>query len=175
MLGFGPRGYLFRDYDEEVILSASMKYVFQGEPDSFTDQLILGVEATYTKDRNFTHRLTQEKIVEDEYSTVVSLEKYPSFHPSSRRLIWLLSGCTSRSDMFGRHLSGNGSDSNVGGVPPAMISSMLLIRRTAAIPSLIRADLSILYDLEGGILAQPGVKWRPRDDFVGSLCQYSRQ
>ena len=28
---------------------------FMGAPDSFTDQLILGVEATYTKDRNFTN------------------------------------------------------------------------------------------------------------------------
>ena len=42
VVGFGPlRGYLFRDYDEEVIVGASMKYVFQGAPDSFTDQLIL--------------------------------------------------------------------------------------------------------------------------------------
>ena len=33
-------------------------------------------------------------------------------------------------------------------------------------PNLIwRADMSILYDLEGGILVQPGVRWRPRDDF----------
>ena len=35
--GFGPlRGYLHRDYDEEVIVGASMKYVFMGAPDSFT-------------------------------------------------------------------------------------------------------------------------------------------
>ena len=29
------RGYLHRDYDEEVIVGASMKYVFTGAPDSF--------------------------------------------------------------------------------------------------------------------------------------------
>ena len=25
--------------------------------------------------------------------------------------------------------------------------------------------MSIPYDLEGGLLVQPGVRWRPRDDF----------
>ena len=29
--------------------------------------------------------------------------------------------------------------------------------------------MSILYDLEGGILVQPGVRWRPRDDFQFDL------
>ena len=174
MLGFGPlRGYLFRDYDEEVILGASMKYVFQGAPDSFTDQLILGVEATYTKDRNFTSpSLTQEKIVEDEYSTVVSLEKYHKFSakfPATYLVAqWMHK---SESDMFGRHLSGNGSDSSVGGVPTGDDQfNAVAFAVQQPFPNLIwRADLSVLYDLEGGILAQPGVKWRPRDDFQVDL------
>ena len=169
-VGFGPlRGYLHRDYDEEVILGASMKYVFTGAPDSFTDQLILGVEATYTKDRVFTNpSLSQTKIVEDEYSSVVSLEKYHKFSskfPATYLVAqWMHK---SESDMFGRHLSGNGSDSSVGGVPTGddqFNAEAFAVQQP--FPNLIwRADLSILYDLEGGILAQPGVKWRPRDDF----------
>ena len=32
-------------------------------------------------------------------------------------------------------------------------------------PGLIwRADLAVLYDIKGGVLIQPGVKWRPRDN-----------
>ena len=118
--GFGPlRGYLNRDYDEEVIVGASMKYVFMGAPDSFLDQLILGVEATYTKDRNFTSpSLSQQKIVEDEFTSVVSLEKYHKFSakfPATYMVAqWMHK---TESDMFGRHLSGNGSDSTTGGVP----------------------------------------------------------
>ena len=169
-VGFGPlRGYLHRDYDEEVIIGASMKHVFMGAPDSFTDQLILGIEATYTKDRNFTNpSLSQQKIVEDEVSTVVSLEKYHKF--SSKFPATYIVGQwmhKTESDMFGRHLSGNGSDSSVGGVPTGDDDfNAVAIAVQQPFPNLIwRADLSVLYDLEGGLLVQPGVKWRPRDNF----------
>lgn len=167
--GFGPlRGYLYRDYDEEVIFGASMKYVFMGEPDSFTDQLILGVEATYTPDRNFTSpSLSQAKIVEDEFTSVVSLEKYHKF--SSKFPATYIVGQwmhKTESDMFGRHLSGNGS-SFAGGIPTGDDEfNAIALAVQQPFPNLIyRADISILYDLEGGVLVQPGVKWRPRDDF----------
>ena len=95
-----------------------MKYVFMGEPDSFTDQLILGVETTYTQDRQFTSpSLSQAKIVEDEFTSVVSLEKYRKFSAAFPATYivgqWMHK---SESDMFGRHLSGNGS-SFAGGHP----------------------------------------------------------
>ena len=168
--GFGPlRGYLHRDYDEEVIVGASMKYVFTGAPDSFTDQLILGVEATFTQDRQFTNpSLSQTKLEEDEFTSVVSLEKYHKF--SSKFPATYLVGQwmhKTESDMFGRHLSGNGSDSTTGGVPTGDDDfNAIAIAVQQPFPNLIwRADMSILYDLEGGILVQPGVRWRPRDDF----------
>ena len=168
--GFGPlRGYLDRDYDEEVIIGASMKYVFTGAPDSFTDQLILGIEATFVEDRQFTApSLSQTKIEEDEFSSVVSLEKYHKFSskfPATYMVAqWMHK---TESDMFGRHLSGNGSDSSTGGVPTGDDQfNAVAFAVQQPFPNLIwRADLSVLYDLEGGILVQPGVRWRPRDDF----------
>ena len=170
VLGFGPlRGYLHREYDEEVIVGASVKHVFTGAPDSFLDQLILGVEATYTKDRVFTNpSLSDIKIVEDEFMSVVSLEKYHKFSakfPATYMVgQWMHK---TESDMFGRHLSGNGSDSSVGGVPTGDDDfNAIAFAVQQPFPNLIwRADMSILYDLEGGILVQPGVRWRPRDDF----------
>ncbi len=173
-LGFGPlRGYLHRDYDEEVIYGANMKYVFMGAPDSFTDQLIFGVEATYTPDRNFTNpSLSQQKIVEDEFTSVVSLEKYHKFSskfPATYIVAqWMHK---TESDMFGRHLSGNGSDEQTGGVPTGDSEfNAVAFAVQQPFPNLIwRADLSVLYDLEGGVLVQPGVKWRPRDDFQFDL------
>lgn len=169
LTGFGPlRGYLARDYDEEVILGASMKYVFMGEPDSFTDQLILGVETTYAQDRQFTSpSLSQAKIVEDEFTSVVSLEKYHKFSAAFPATYivgqWMHK---SESDMFGRHLSGNGS-SFAGGTPTGDDQfNAIALAVQQPFPNLIyRADLSILYDLEGGVFVQPGVKWRPRDNF----------
>ena len=146
-----------------------MKYVFQGAPDSFTDQLILGVEATFTQDRQFTNpSLSQTKLEEDEFTSVVSLEKYHKF--SSKFPATYMVGQwmhKSESDMFGRHLSGNGSDSSVGGVPTGDDQfNAVAFAVQQPFPNLIwRADLSVLYDLEGGILVQPGVRWRPRDDF----------
>lgn len=169
-VGFGPlRGYLNRDYDEEVIVGASMKYVFMGEPDSFTDQLILGVEATFTQDRQFTApSLSQTKIEEDEFASVVSLEKYHKFSskfPATYLVAqWMHK---SESDMFGRHLSGNGSNDVTGGSPTGDDQfNAVAFAIQQPFPNLIwRADMSILYDLEGGLLVQPGVRWRPRDDF----------
>ena len=81
------------------------------------------------------------------------------------------------SDMFGRHLSGNGSDSTTGGVPTGDDDfNAIALAFQQPFPNLIwRADMSILYDLEGGILVQPGVRWRPRDDFqFGSLREHPR-
>ncbi len=169
-VGFGPlRGYLHRDYDEEVIVGASAKYVFTGAPDSFTDQLILGIEATFTQDRQFTApSLSQTKIEEDEFTSVVSLEKYHKFSskfPATYMVAqWMHK---SESDMFGRHLSGNGSPYETGGVPTGDDQfNAVAFAFQQPFPNLIwRADLSVLYDLEGGLLVQPGVRWRPRDDF----------
>ena len=168
--GFGPlRGYLHRDYDEEVVFGARGKYVFMGEPDSFTDQLILGVEMTYTPDKVFTNpSLSNTKIIEDEFTSVVSLEKYHKF--SSKFPATYIVGQwmhKTESDMFGRHLSGNGSNYHTGGVPTGDSSfNAIAVAFQQPFPNLIyRADVSILYDLEGGVFVQPGVKWRPRDDF----------
>ena len=59
--------------------------------------------------------------------------------------------------------SGNGS--RLQGTPRA-ISFSIALAVQQPFPNLIyRADLSILYDLEGGVFVQPGVKWRPRDNF----------
>ena len=123
--GFGPlRGYLDRDYDEEVIIGASMKYVFTGMMKIYED----ATPATYMV-AQWMHK--------------------------------------TESDMFGRHLSGNGSDSSTGGVPTGDDQfNAVAFAVQQPFPNLIwRADLSVLYDLEGGILVQPGVRWRPRDDF----------
>ena len=167
--GFGPlRGYLHRDYDEEVIFGVSGKYVFMGEPDSLLDQLILGIEATYTPDRNFTNpSLSQQKLVEDEFTSVVSLEKYHKFSskfPATYVVAqWMHK---TESDMFGRHLSGNGSSYHTGGIPTGDSAfNAIAVAFQQPFPNLIwRADLSVLYDLEGGTLVQPGVKYRPRDN-----------
>ena len=139
-----------------------------GEPDSFTDQLILGIEATYTPDRQFTSpTLSQAKIVEDEFTSVVSLEKYHKFSAAFPATYivgqWMHK---SESDMFGRHLSGNGSPF-AGGIPTGDDQfNAIALAVQQPFPNLIyRADLSILYDLEGGVFVQPGVKWRPRDNF----------
>ena len=69
--------------------------------------------------------------------------------------------------MFGRHLSGNGSPYETGGVPTGDDQfNAVAFAVQQPFPNLIwRADMSILYDLEGGLLVQPGVRWRPRDDF----------
>ena len=89
-------------------------------------------------------------------------------HRNSQLHTWLLSGCirqkvtcldvTSRVTVLIAQL---------GGVPTGDDQfNAVAFAVQQPFPNLIwRADLSMLYDLEGGILVQPGVRWRPRDDF----------
>ncbi len=160
--GLGPlKGHITREYHKEEIFGVGLNYVFNGEPDSFLDQLILRVEATVALDRKFTHiGLSRNYIEEDEFVSNVSLEKYHRFNASFPATYFVLQWMhKSESDMMGRHVSGFDND----GVPKGEDSfNAVAFALQQPFPGLIwRADLAVLYDTNGGFLIQPGVRWRP--------------
>ena len=165
--GLGPlQGYLVREYDREDIFGAGFTYVFNGKPNSLLDQLVLRTEFTYTPDRKFTAiNLGKEYIEEDEYISNVSLEKYHRFStafPASYFVFqWMHK---SESDLLGRHVDGFNTGKD--GRPKGEDSfNALAFAMQQPFPGLVwRADLTVLYDVNGGVLVQPGVKWRPRDN-----------
>ena len=161
--GLGPlKGHLVREYHEEDILGFGFNYVFQGEPDSLLDQLVLRTEFTYAFDRKFTNiGLDREPIEEDEFVSNIALEKYHRFSAAFPATYFVLQWMhKSESDLLGRHVSGlNNPDGEARGEDSF---NALAIALQQPFPGLIwRADLSILYDVKGGYLLQPGVKWRP--------------
>ena len=165
----GPlRGHLQREYFEEDIFGTGITYVFNGKPGSFLDQLIVRFEATYTPDKIFTNpSLTQGYLEEDEWVTALVFEKYQRFSeniPSAYLVAqWMHK---SQSDMFGRHVSGMGGAWNH--VPTGSSDfDVLAFAVQQPLSDLIwRLDLSVLYDLEGGLWVQPAVRWKPNSAFT---------
>lgn len=162
--GSGFRGHIEREYIREDIFGTGFSYVFQGEPGSWTDQLILNFEVTYTPDRHFTNtNLSRNYIVEDEYISALVLEKYQRFSRSFPATYFVFQWMhRTESDLFGRHLSGMGGDIN--NTPEGVDGGWdgLVLALQQPFPGLVwRADFAMLYDTRGGLLMQPALKWKP--------------
>ncbi|MBO6752498.1 MULTISPECIES: DUF1302 family protein [Spongiibacter] len=159
----GLRGHLERTYQREDVFGTGFSYIFSGEPGSWTDQLILNFEVSYTPDKTFTPiDLGQEYIVEDEYVTALILEKNQRFSrdfPAAYLVFqWMY---RSESDLFGRHLSGMGA--TVNNTPKGVDGwNGIALAVQQPFPGLVwRADLAVLYDTRGGVFVQPALKWKP--------------
>ena len=171
------RGHIERRYDREDIFGFGMNYMFFSEPDSFLDQLIVRFETTFTPNKTFTDPslLGKGYLVEDEVVTSFVMEKYHRFSvdfPSTYMVFqWLHK---SESDLFGRHLDGYGMTTNEAGdfTKPKGRNGYDAISFALQQPSpslLWRADLAVLWDLEGGYLVQPGLRYKPSKSVSAEL------
>ena len=163
----GLRGHIERYYPYENVFGAGANYIFEDDPGTLFDQLIMRVEASYTPDKKFTSpSLSQKPITANELALAVVFEKYYRFteeFPATYIVAQYL--YKSESDLFGRHLDGYGGDvdHDPGGVN-GYHALALAIQQPS--PSLEwRFDFSVLYDLRGGAMLQPGVKWKPDGDW----------
>ncbi len=168
--GLGPLvGHIAREYFDEQLFGIGMNYVFNGAPNSLFDQLVMRFEATYALDRHFTNTsLSRNYIKKDELVTNLSFEKYHRFTSNFPATYFVLQWMhKTESDLVGRHVSGFNND----GVPRGASGfNALAFALQQPFPGLIwRADLAVLYDVQGGVLVQPGVRWRPRDKFQVDL------
>ncbi|MBR0567473.1 DUF1302 family protein [Azoarcus sp. L1K30] len=162
------RGHLAREYPRETVVGFGINHVFEGEPDTLMDQLIGRFELSYTPDKKFTNpTLSRRYIEEDETQFAFIFEKYHKFSnaiPATYMVAqWLHK---SASDLFGRSLVGV---DNVAGERPRGQSggfNAVAFALQQPSPTLAwRFDLTVLTDLKGGWLIQPGVKWKPNKDF----------
>lgn len=165
----GPlRGHIARVYPRENIFGVGANYVVGAGPDSFFDQLVIRSEFTWTPDKVFTSPdLSQSHIEEDEYVASLVFEKYHRFSQEFPATFMVLQYLfKSESDMFGRHLDGMGATgARTSGLPSGEDSfNAVAFAVQQPFPNLIwRADFSVLYDLNGGALIQPGLKWKPNE------------
>ena len=165
--GTGLRGWLDRYYPYENVFGAAANYVISTEdPSSFWDQLITRVEMSYTPNKAFTDpSLAFDPIRGDEWTLAAVAEKYYRFsdaYPATYMVLQYLH--KSESDLFGRHLSGyGGSDYNSSmGVKGGYNAVAFAVQQPS--PTLAwRYDFTILADIRGGFMIQPGVKWKPNE------------
>ncbi|MFO7550752.1 MAG: DUF1302 family protein [Haliea sp.] len=162
----GLRGHLAREYHRESVFGLGFGYTFNGEPGSFLDQLIANVEIQYANDRTFTNpSLSREHIVEDEWIASLVLEKWHRFSREFPATYFVFQWMhRTESDIFGRHLSGMGGTENRAAQNARTPDSANYVAIALQQPSPTlkwRFDFSMLYDMEGAMLLQPAVRWRP--------------
>ncbi len=165
----GIRGHIEREYRREDDIGLGASYVFDGSPGSLLEQMIVNVEASYTPNRTFTDpSLSAGFLKKKEWTTAIVVEKYQRFSTQFPATYFVAQAIyKSESDLFGRYLGGMGGDTGkespgFGGGYKAVALAM-----QQPFPNLIwRADVSLLYDLKGGLLVQPALRWKPAGQYT---------
>ena len=160
----GLRGHIAREYRREHDIGVGASYVFDGTPGSFLEQLIVNFEALYVPNRTFTDpSLRQAFLEKGEVTAALVAEKYHRFSPVFPATYFVAQGIyKSHSDLFGRYLGGMGGDTTHGprGVGGGYRALALALQQP--FPNLVwRADMALLYDLQGGVYVQPALRWKP--------------
>jgi hypothetical protein len=176
------RGNVQRDYYRENILGLGGVYVNETEdPASFWNQFIVNFEGQYTPARRFTDvGLAHGGYKSDEYILTLVGEKWYRYtesfpaaylafefqHRSASDLVGLsLKGYGGNSGTYDVNAPLNGTGNDYSGIKtPGGISGANYVAFAGFQPWPNRkyvAEWAILYDVRGGLLAQPLIKWNP--------------
>lgn len=192
ILGNGVRGYIAREYFREDNIGVGMGYVTDtGATNSFWNQIVLHLEVRYTPNRTLTSPdLRQAFFRTNDWVSALTIEKYYRFldeFPSTYMVLQYMH--RTRSDMFGRALAGygardynavdpvNGTLANGGLEPqrdfrPHGISGANYVVFAAQQPfpnKIWQVALATLFDVHGGLLAQPAVQWTPDSHWQATM------
>lgn len=165
------RGHIERQYFQENVFALGVSYVNESDND-FLNQLIFNIEAQYTPERTFTNiTLGQEYIKQDEYTVSLVIDKWHRFFADFPGTYIVFQALTkNRSDLVGRHLSGYGGKPLDKLDPTATRATTgkndnatyVVFGFLQPFPNKIwEIEFATLFDPEGGIFAQPGVRWNP--------------
>lgn len=165
--GGSIRGNVQRDYYRENVFGLGGSFVTEADIDSFWDQIILNLEVQYTPERRYTQRdLGKDGLKSDEYIITAVAEKWHRWtakFPAAYLVAQYMH--RSESDLVGIHLSGYGG--NLGNTAPkrpdgiANANYFVFAGFQPWPNKKYVAEWAILYDLRGGLLAQPLIKWNP--------------
>lgn len=166
--GGSIRGNVQRDYYRETVLALGGNVVTATDDiNSFWNQIILNLEVQYTPERRFTARdLGQTGLKTDEYIITAVAEKWHRWteaFPAAYLVGQFMH--RSESDLVGLHLSGYGG--NLGNTEPKRPDGIpnanyLVFAGFQPWPNRkFIAEWAFLYDLKGGLLAQPLLQWNP--------------
>jgi hypothetical protein len=160
---FPLRGWLTREYPWEQVYGVAANYIISAAPGSVLDQLVVRAEVSLTPNKKFTNpNLSKHYLEADETAASIVFEKYYRFSPAFPATFMVFEWLhKDQSDLFGRSLSGFAAND---GELTGKVNSFdaLAFAAQQPFPNLIwRADLALLYDLQGGWLIQPGVRYKP--------------
>lgn len=185
----GLHGHIERRYYAEDIFGIGGGYVTEAEPGSIFDQIIMNVEATYTPKRVFTSfDLGQNFDKRDEIQVGFVAEKYQRFStdiPATYMLFQYL--WQKNSDLVGLRLNGYGSENYsrngivldphvptsthpkiTPGIGPG--ANYVVFAALQPFPNYIyELSAASLIDVQGGILFQPGLVWKPQGNVTVNL------
>lgn len=191
--GEGLRGHIERRYYREHIFGLGGGFVTEAEPGSIFDQMIINVEATYAKDRKFTAiDLRQDFDERDEVQVGLVVEKYQRFSQSFPATYMVFQYLWQKeSDLAGLLLDGYGSENYVSpnnadtvrlnpNVPqsqspkiaPGLSEGANYVVLAALQPTeayVFEYSVAALIDVQGGVLVQPAVQWKPRGNITVNL------
>ncbi|MGQ0619863.1 MAG: DUF1302 family protein [Panacagrimonas sp.] len=194
MASEGLRGHIERDYFREDVFGLGAGYVTEGEPGSIFDQIIINVEAAYTPGRLLTSPDVRTNPPEvDDLQIGLVAEKYQRFSDSFPATYLVFQYLWSKeTDLAGLRIDGYGAeqfstqnqgirlDKDVplsdnprsfrnggGGVHNANYVVFAFLQPTDAY--IWEYSAAALIDVQGGILVQPAVQWKPRGNVTVNL------
>jgi len=152
-------------YAAENVFGFGVNHIFYADEDSFLDQLVVRFEASYIPNRKWTNNLRNDFIEEDDVLASVILEKYQRFSNTFPATFLIFEYMYRKeSDLLERHLSGLGGSTTKrpGGGEQDRGWHGIVMAFQQPFPGLKwRVDGSLLYDLEGGYMLQPSVRYKP--------------
>lgn len=176
----GLRGHIDREYYRENVYGLGASYVTTADSGSFFNQIIVNLEAAYTPDKAFTNiNLGAEPIIDDEFEIAIVMEKYHRFTNSFPATYMVFQALhRSASDIFDFYLSGYGRDDRKTGTTGSSSdlskapSSAQYIALAALQPwpqFIHEFSVAMLIDVAGGVLIQPGYRWKPQGNLTFEL------
>lgn len=185
----GLHGHIERMYSPENIYGLGGGYVIDAEPGSLFDQMIINVEATYTTDRKHLNiDLAQSFGEKDEVQVGIVVEKYQRFSQSFPATYMLFQYLWQKEfDLAGLDLAGYGSEnfSDQGiilnsdvptsadpSITPGLPGGAHYVVLAALQPTnayIFEYSIASLIDVQGGVLVQPAVQWKPRGNITMNL------
>jgi len=173
--GGSIRGNVARDYYRENVFGVGGTYVTSADPSSFLDSIILNLEVQYTPQRAYTRPdLSSNPIKSDEFIFTAVAEKwyrYTQAFPAAY-LVFQYQHRTD-SDLVGLNLRGYGGNArNQEYRPSDGLGSADYFVFAGFQPTPNRKfifEWAFLLDAEGGLLAQPNVRWNPGNDISVDL------
>lgn len=185
----GLHGHIERMYFPEDVFGLGAGYVLDAEPGSIFDQMIFNLEVAYTADRQFTAiDLKQEFGTRDEVQVGLVVEKYHRFSTKFPATYMLFQYLWQKNfDLAGLSLDGYGSEnfSDQGvqldtrvptsadpSITPGLPGGAHYIVLAALQPTdayIFEYSIASLIDVQGGMLIQPGVQWKPQGNVTVNL------